>query len=239
MDAIDKWLKTHKGDKGNAVTINPSTYPNGRMDDPDVPSVKVLGAQHEPIVNIKTVDDDTFKRITGGSPEVKGEIIRVNSPPFTTQPNITMAIDDIPQRNMPTIRVVEGGRGTPETVTPFINPYALAGSNLSHSSLLEPDKHDPKGRSTTHNYDELRNRMGNMKMRIDGEEMDILLPSDVTDDFSGTRISIGNVPGRLAVNSKENGFYDDKPVGTKKKTRPLTWDGEKDPNSEKDLEGFR
>jgi hypothetical protein len=69
--------------------------------------------------------------------------------------------------------------------------------------------------------------MGNYSINIDGERMDILLPSDVTDDFSGTKISIGGVPGHLLVKSKANGFYNKEPIGKVRPSRPLHWDGEK------------
>jgi hypothetical protein len=105
---------------------------------------------------------------------------------------------------------------------------------LSKSSLLEPDKADPKGHSTTHAYDELRRKMGNYSINIDGQAMDILLPCDVVDDFSGTKINVGGVPSYLVIKSKANGFYGGK-KGEKRISRPLAGDGEYDPNSERDL----
>ena len=231
-DTIERWKRQQARKEGQVseVTVNPYEG-RGRMDDPDSPKISVRGGNNDPVVTVEPTDSVTYKRITGDDPRVRPEIIRVNSPGLTTQPLITMAINDIPQRNMPQIRIVEGGRGTPEAVTPSPHMNSWTSTNpLSKSSLLEPDKADPKGHTTTHAYDELRNRMGNYSINIDGERMDILLPSDVTDDFSGTKMSIGGVPGHLLVKSKANGFYNKEPVGVVRKTKPLHWDGEKMPD---------
>ena len=216
-DTIERWLAKY-GKK--EIIVNPYEYPDRRMDDLEQPrKTSVVGSRQEPMVRIQTISDEDFKKITGSYPtnEVKlydettppePKVIRVNSPGMTTQPVLSFAPTDIPKNGLPAVRVIEGGQGIPET-HPFVNPWTST-NPLRTSSLLDRNGADPKGHSTTHAYDELRNRMNNMHVELNGETFDILLPADVTDDFSGTKISVGGTPGQLGVKSKENGFYNKK-----------------------------
>jgi len=226
-NSIEQWLARHGVKPVKGDTLIPFEN-KGRMDDPAVLDQRqsYRDQRGEPVTIIQTITDKEMKRLSGSIPEATPQIIRVNSPGLTTSPILSFERRDIQgDKDGPTIRVIEGGKGVPDT-QPFINPYALTGTNLSKSSLLEPGKADPKGQSTTKNYDELRDRMGNMKVKIDGMELDILLPTEAM----GTYMSIGGVPAKLQVKSEEakSNAYNPGKDGEKKATRPLHWDGEKD-----------
>ena len=228
---IETWLVKHGVKHVKGDTLIPFEG-KGRMDDPAALDQRkdYRDQRGEPVTVIQTITDKEMKRLSGSEPMATPQIIRVNSPGLTTSPILSFERRDIKGEDGdgPTIRVLEGGKGVPDTM-PFINPYALTGTNLSKSSLLEPDKADSKGLSTTRNYDELRNRMGNMKINIEGMELDILLPCEVD---PGVRMSIGGVDSRLHVKSDEakSDQYNPGREGEKKKSTPLHWDGNKDGN---------
>jgi hypothetical protein len=76
--------------------------------------------------------------------------------------------------------------------------------------------------------------MKHSTLNLGGVAMDILLPSDVSDDFSGTKIDIGGSPGRMDVKSEENGYYNSQFAGGKKiPSKPLFWDEGEDPDDRK------
>jgi hypothetical protein len=226
---IEKWLAKHTIRAPRGSTVIPFEN-GGRMDDPAALDQRkdYRDQRGEPVTVIQTITDKEMRRLSGSEPQATPQVIRVNSPGLTTQPILSFERRDIKGEDTgrPTIRVLEGGKGVPDTM-PFVNPYTLTGTNLSHSSLLEPGKADSKGQSTTKNYDELRNRMGNMKINIDGMELDILLPCEVD---PGTRMSIGGVDARLHVKSDEakSDQYNPGKEGEKKASKPLHWDGNKD-----------
>lgn len=225
--SLEQWLAKHSPKPVKGDTLIPFEG-KGRMDDPAALDQRqsYRDQRGEPVTIIQTISNKEMRRLSGSEPQSTPQVIRVNSPGLTTSPILSFERRDIVgDKDNPSIRVLEGGKGVPDT-QPFINPYALTGTNLSHSSLREPGKADTKGSSTTHNYDELRNRMGNMKINIDGMELDILLPAEAM----GTHMSIGGVPARLQVKSEEakGNQYNPGKEGEKKATKPLHWDGNKD-----------
>ena len=228
-DVLREWLAKRDSKKSREIVVNPFEGPDNRMDDPNQtmkPKYDVRTQGRDPVTVIYTIPPAQFKKITGEEPAGIGEVVRVMSPGLTTQPLISIDKVDVQAANGPKIRVIEGGAGIPES-QPFINPWTST-NPLSTSSLLAPGQADSKGFSTTNNYDELRRRMGNHMVNLNGESMDILLPVDVTEMYSGTGVSIGGVPGRATIRSGENGFYSDKPIGQVRATKPLHWDGNED-----------
>jgi hypothetical protein len=227
QDKLKDWLQRQS--KPREILVNPNPYENGgRMDDPTTmdPQIKVLTEHTEPVTIIRTISDRQFKKLTGENPQGLGEEIRVDSPSFTTQPQISIDAVDLRDRNAPQIRVIEGGAGVPDT-KPFVNPFTSTNPN-SMSSLLAPGKADTRGMSTTNNYDEMKRRMDNVILNIDGENLDILLPTDITDTFSGTKINIGGVPGMLTTRDTTNGFFNKEKIGTKHPVSTMDWDGQDD-----------
>lgn len=251
-DILDSFLAKRRI-RANQRKVNPYEYPDKRIDDwqggPPQSSVAVT-TNNEPIIDIQTITDSQYRRLTGERPGVEPKIVRVSSPVFTTQPIITLERDDIRRAN-PQIRVVEGGRGTPEGCQPFINPYTMTDPN-SHSSLLEEGKADTRGKSLTHSttpqYDAMKEKMNHMMVNIDGEEMDILLPihaktaeavargvkvtlagtnaKDENDTLSGVPISIGGIPGSLAIKSNVERVGTRPDIGNVRKVKYASWDGQ-------------
>lgn len=224
--SLEKWLEKH-GKQSSDMVVTPFEN-SGRMDDPAALDQRksYRDQKGEPVIHIQTVTNADMKKINGSEPEAKPQIIRVNSPGLTTQPILSFERRDL-DGSEPSIRVLEGGKGVPD-IRPFVNPYTST-NPLSTSSLLAPSASDSKGHSITNNYDELRKRMGNAIVNLNGEQLDILLPVNV--DESCTRISIGGVAGTLRVKSaeaKKNDYDSDRKVGEKRRTRPLNWDGSED-----------
>jgi len=234
QDVLKNWLSKQRPKRQKVehkeIVVNPFEYPDNRMDDPNQPGqarkYNVRTQNRDPVTIIRTISARQFKKLTGEHPEGIGHIVRVMSPGLTTQPLISVDKVDIRQAGGPKIRVIEGGAGVPES-QPFINPWTST-NPLSKSSLLAPGQADSKGFSVTKNYDELRRRMGNCTIRLNGEELDILLPIDVTEAYSGTPISIGGVPGIASIKSNETGFTNNEPIGTKRRVRTMSWDGQLD-----------
>jgi hypothetical protein len=241
-DTVARWVEQKErkiGKPPETVTVNPYEYPDRRMDDPEQdPKISVVGANRDPIVDIRTIPQKDFKNLVGSYSVGEPKVIRVNSPVFTTQPVLSFTTDDIRRVGQPKVGVIEAKRGTTSNIMPFVNPFTST-NPLSSQSVLKPDGEsldtaDPRGWSVTRQYDQLRKRMKHSTLNLGGVAMDILLPSDVSDDFSGTKIDIGGSPGRLDVKSEENGYYNSQFAGGKKiPSKPLFWDEGEDPDDRK------